>query len=106
MFNSSFIRGAARGSVELLIFAAVATGLIPIVSIASLVIPGLGWNHGGAGAIVDLTAALGAGLMLFLAHKTSLRIKSAPIDSIWHAAGASIEAPQVAPGVTTESAHG
>ncbi|MEZ5983432.1 MAG: hypothetical protein R3C54_14115 [Parvularculaceae bacterium] len=102
----AFFRGAARGSVELLIFSAVATALIPVVSIASLVIPGFGWNHGGAGSIVDLTAALGAGALLFLAHKTALRIKSAPIDSIWYAAGASIEAPQVAPGVTAESVHG
>lgn len=102
----AFFRGAARGSVELLIFAAVATALIPVVSIVSLVIPGFGWNHGGAGSIVDLTAALGAGAFLFLAHKTALLIKRAPIDSIWHAAGASVEAPQVASGVTVESVHG
>ncbi|WP_116368157.1 PepSY-associated TM helix domain-containing protein [Parahaliea mediterranea] len=79
----AFLRGTANGAVELLRAAALATGLIPLASLAALALPGLSWNHRDGGLIVDVVAALGAGVLALLARRTAQRIHRAPIDSIW-----------------------
>lgn len=82
----AFVRGAASGAVDLLYASAVATLLIPLVSLLSALVPGFGWNHGGSGYLIDLVAAVGAVSFVFLAQKTRKRIHSAPEYSIWYVA--------------------
>ncbi|WP_250458659.1 PepSY-associated TM helix domain-containing protein [Microbulbifer litoralis] len=81
----AFVRGAARGSVELLYASAAATLAIPFTSLVSAVVPGLGWNHGGSTYLIDLVAVAGVFALVALARKTAQRIRSAPEESIWFA---------------------
>lgn len=80
----AFYRGAARGAVELLFTSAVATLLIPAVSLLSALFPSVGWNHGGNTYLIDVMAIIGAGCFAFLAGKTVQRIHNAPEYSIWY----------------------
>ncbi|TLM77046.1 PepSY-associated TM helix domain-containing protein [Microbulbifer harenosus] len=80
----AFIRGAARGAVELLCASAIATLLIPLVSLFSAFLPGFGWNHGGSSYLIDIVAVIGAGSLALLARKTLQRIHRAPEYSIWY----------------------
>ena len=81
----AFLRGTARSAVELQWAAAVATLSIPLVSVLSVLVPGLGWTHPGQSWLVEITAVAGAGLLFFTAHRTRRRIRQAPEDSIWWA---------------------
>lgn len=77
----AMLRGAARSGSELLGFAAVATALIPITSIASQAFNG--WSHSDATMLVDVTAALGAFAFAILAKAAHKRALQGPKDSIW-----------------------
>jgi len=103
----AFIRGAAKSSVELLYVSAVATLLIPLVSLLSAVVPGVGWNHGGSGYLIDLVAVAGALCCVVLARKTSARIhRGAPQDSIWFVGIEEKVQPAEAPQPETEQDKG
>ncbi|MEH6487673.1 MAG: hypothetical protein V7766_04040, partial [Hyphomonas oceanitis] len=80
----AFVRGVARGAVELQVFAALCTFAIPLVSLTSVVLPGFGWNHSGGAVGVDILAILGACSLAYAAYRTQERIRRAPSDSIWH----------------------
>lgn len=81
----AFIRGAAKGAVELLFTSSVITALIPLASVLSFIIPGFGWNHGDSTIWVDIIACIGVIVFSYLAFKTKARIQQAPVNSIWHA---------------------
>ncbi|MCK7598263.1 PepSY domain-containing protein [Microbulbifer sp. CAU 1566] len=80
----AFYRGAANGAVDLLYVSALATLMIPVVSLLSAMLPGFGWNHGGSSYLIDAVAAVGAGCYFYLARKTLRRIHRAPEYSIWY----------------------
>ena len=81
----AFLRGTARSAVELQLLAAACTLAIPLASLTGAFIPGIGWNAGGYTSIVDVTALVGACLLIYTATKTRSRIRKSPVDSIWHA---------------------
>ncbi|MEZ5946700.1 MAG: PepSY-associated TM helix domain-containing protein [Hyphomonas sp.] len=83
----ALVRGTARSAVGLQGFAALCTLAIPLVSLASAVLPGFGWNHQGHAIWVDIIAAAGAGILVYTAYRTSRRVQSAPSDSIWYRGG-------------------
>jgi uncharacterized iron-regulated membrane protein len=83
----AFLRGTARGAVELQLFAAACTLAIPCVSLASFIIPGFGWTSEGGGFLIELTALAGAAGLLVSAHRTRIRVRRSPSDSIWHVSG-------------------
>ncbi len=83
----AFVRGIARGAVELLYGAALATALIPLATLLSLLIPAWGWNQPGYALMIDVVASAGAVILAFLGRKTSERIRRAPCDSIWYESG-------------------
>lgn len=73
----AFLRGAARGSVELLWGSAVATFLIPASSF-------LAWRHGTPeSALVDSVAMAGVVAFALMARRTSRRLRDGRRDSIW-----------------------
>lgn len=80
----ALFRGAARGAVELLMASAVATLMIPFVSVVSLVVHRVGWNYQDASVLVDLVAIAGSATLLVIGLNTAQRIKKAPFDSIWY----------------------
>lgn len=80
----ALLRGVARGSVDLLVAAAIASAMIPLVSLLAALVPGFGWNHPDQSMIVDLVAAVGAAALFVLATKTAARSRGAPVDSIWY----------------------
>lgn len=75
------VRGPARGGVELLWFAAVATALIPLASL--LTIAGHGWSHGGTDHLIDAVATAGVVALLMMAKGARQRAVSGPRDSVW-----------------------
>lgn len=77
----AFLRGAPRASVELLWAAVVASLLVPISSLASLA--GASWSHTGSGRLVDVTAALAAGVFAWIAWKAGRRMEAASGDALW-----------------------
>ncbi|TGD73388.1 PepSY domain-containing protein [Mangrovimicrobium sediminis] len=79
----SFWRGVARAAVELLAFAAAATATIPLVSLLSLWLPGVGWNHADLSVLVDVVALAGSLVLALLARRTARRVRRAPADSLW-----------------------
>ncbi|WP_338427223.1 PepSY-associated TM helix domain-containing protein [Sphingopyxis kveilinensis] len=78
-----FVRGVARGGIELLFLTAGMLALIPLTSLASALVP-IGWNHGLAGLPIDITALAGAVIALMMAKRVKLRSRSEPTDSLWH----------------------
>tara|TARA_R110002072_G_scaffold31735_5_gene97570 strand:- start:55565 stop:57202 length:1638 start_codon:yes stop_codon:yes gene_type:complete len=82
----ALIRGAARGSVDLLAAAACATMMIPVVSLVSLVVPQVGWNYPDTSILVDVAALFATVALFLVGRRTAKRIKRAPSDSIWYAA--------------------
>lgn len=78
----AFLRGAARGAVELLWASALLTLLIPASSLAGLWRIGGTWNHPG-GLPVDLTALAAVPALLLLAHYTRRRSRHGHADSVW-----------------------
>ncbi len=83
----SFRRGAALAAVELLGFAAAATAAIPLISLLSALVPGLGWNYADDSVLVDVVALAGAAIFSVLARRTARRVRRAPQDSLWYAPG-------------------
>jgi len=79
----ALLRGVANGAVELLLAAALATVMIPAISLISLLSPDWGWNHYDYSLGIDFIALIGTGLLYGLARKAATRIKRAPRDSIW-----------------------
>ncbi len=80
----SIFRGAALAAVELLGMCALTTAMIPLLSIASALIPGFGWNHPGDSVMVDVVALFGTCVFVALGLTTRARIVKAPTDSIWY----------------------
>ncbi|GAB3292083.1 PepSY-associated TM helix domain-containing protein [Parahaliea aestuarii] len=89
----AFLRGTALGAVDLLRAAALATGLIPLISLAALLAPGFGWNYSDGSGLVDVVASLGAIILALLGRRTAQRIRRAPHDSLWYIAPAAPLAP-------------
>jgi uncharacterized iron-regulated membrane protein len=77
----SLVRGAARGGVELLWAAAVATAFIPLSTM--MIVAGLGWSHGGTDHLVDGIALAGSAGFAFMAHAARRRALDGARDSIW-----------------------
>ncbi|MGF6770015.1 putative iron-regulated membrane protein [Paraburkholderia sp. GAS199] len=81
----AMLRGAARASVELLAFAALATATIPLASLTGWLAPSSGlWFSTDAGPLgVDMGAALGALCFAWMWRKTRERVASGRTDSVW-----------------------
>lgn len=75
----AFARGAARGSGELLAFAALALAAIPL---STLFAPGA-WSHADMSLLVDWMAAGGALALLYVAHLSRQRSRQGQKDSVW-----------------------
>ncbi|MFT4196318.1 MAG: PepSY-associated TM helix domain-containing protein [Pseudoxanthomonas sp.] len=80
----AFLRGAARGAVELLWACALLTLAIPLTSLAGIWSVGGSWNQPG-GWPVDLTALVAVPVLLLLAHYTRRRMRHGHADSVWSA---------------------
>ena len=78
----AFLRGAARGAVELLWCCAFATLLIPIASLAGIGGIGGSWNHPGS-IWIDLTALAAIPAFLLIAHHARRRMRLGHADSVW-----------------------
>jgi uncharacterized iron-regulated membrane protein len=87
----TFLRGAARGAVELLWASALLTLAIPLSSLAGVWSIGGTWNHAG-GLAIDLTALAAVPLFLLLAGYTRRRMRHGHADSVWSAADATAPA--------------
>jgi len=74
----AFLRGPARGGVELLWLASITTAFIPL---SSLLQPD--FHPGGSAVVVDLVALSGCIVLGIAATATRRRSVSAPADSIW-----------------------
>lgn len=81
----AYLRGTARAAVELQYLTIVSMLSIPVVSLLSEFIPGVGWNHANATVLVDLLALAAAIFFTVTAAKTRKRSLSGPQDSIWYA---------------------
>lgn len=78
----AFLRGAARGAVDLLWASALLTLLIPLSSLAGRWSIGGSWSHPGS-LPVDFTALTAVALLLLLAHHTRRRLHHGSTDSVW-----------------------
>ncbi|MCL7714798.1 PepSY-associated TM helix domain-containing protein [Stenotrophomonas mori] len=83
----AFLRGPARGAVELLWASAALTLAIPLSSLAGLWGLGGAWNHPG-GWPVDATALVAVPVMLYIAHRSRRRMERGHADSVWAASAA------------------
>ncbi len=83
----AFLRGPARGAVELLWASALFTLAIPLSSLAGLWGIGGTWSHPGSWP-VDATALLSVPVMLYIAHRTRRRMAQGHADSVWAQAAA------------------
>ena len=81
----AMLRGAARGSVELLALATFSTAAIPAASLIGALAPSSGlWFSADAGPLgVDIGAALGALCFAWMWRKTRARVASDRVDSVW-----------------------
>jgi len=81
----AMLRGAARGSVELLALATLSTAAIPLASLVGRLVPSSGlWFSADAAPLgVDIGAALGALCFAWMWRKTRQRIRSDRVDSVW-----------------------
>ena len=81
----AMVRGAARGSVELLALATLSTAAIPLASVIGALAPSSGlWFSAAAGPLgVDLGAALGALCFAWMWRSTRRRVMSERVDSVW-----------------------
>lgn len=77
----SLVRGGARAGGELLVVTVIAYLAIPAASLLGRL--GLGWHHGGADWLVDLTAASGAVGAALMAKHAFRRAGMRPSDSVW-----------------------
>ncbi|SDR38240.1 Uncharacterized iron-regulated membrane protein [Paraburkholderia fungorum] len=85
----AMVRGAARGSVELLALATVSTAAIPLLSVIGALAPSSGlWFSANAGPLgVDLGAAIGALCFAWMGWKTRQRVGEGRGDSVWSVRG-------------------
>ncbi|MBK1713773.1 PepSY-associated TM helix domain-containing protein [Rubrivivax gelatinosus] len=83
----AFWRGSARASVQLLWAAAALTAAIPASSLLGVLAPDAGpWaSASGAALAVDLTAAVAAALLAWMARATARRVRHGPSPSVWAA---------------------
>lgn len=88
----AFLRGAGRASSELALFAAAATLLIPLSSLAGRWHLGGAWFAPGMLAWVDGIALLGAGALVLMAAHARRRARLGPRDSVWAATAKRIAA--------------
>ncbi|QDQ80203.1 PepSY-associated TM helix domain-containing protein [Paraburkholderia megapolitana] len=81
----AFVRGAARGSIELLGLATCATAAIPLASVLGWLAPSSGlWGSTTADTIgIDIGAAIGALCFAWMWRKTAQRVASGRTDSVW-----------------------
>ncbi|QQC66227.1 PepSY-associated TM helix domain-containing protein [Paraburkholderia ginsengisoli] len=81
----AMVRGAARGSVELLALATLSSAAIPVTSLVGALLPASGlWFSTDPGALgVDVGAALGALCFAWMWRKTCRRIEAGRVDSVW-----------------------
>ena len=81
----AFVRGAARGSIELLGLATCATAAIPLASVLGWLAPSSGlWGSTTADTIgIDIGAAIGALCFAWMWRKTTQRVASGRTDSVW-----------------------
>ncbi|HEY4295554.1 MAG TPA: PepSY-associated TM helix domain-containing protein, partial [Paraburkholderia sp.] len=81
----AMVRGAARGSVELLALATLSSAAIPLASLIGAFVPSSGlWFSTDAGPLgVDIGAALGALCFAWMWRKTRQRIIAGRADSVW-----------------------
>lgn len=78
----AFVRGSARGAVELLWACALFTLAIPLTSLAGLWGIGGSWSHPGSWP-VDVTALVAVPVMLYISHRTKVRMRQGHADSVW-----------------------
>lgn len=95
----AFARGAARASVHLLWLATALTLAIPLTTLLAWALPSLGlWGHTSLATLgVDATALAGALGFAWMARATARRVQNGPVDSVWSARQAAIDAPAAAP---------
>ncbi|MFT4069213.1 PepSY-associated TM helix domain-containing protein [Paraburkholderia sp.] len=102
----AMVRGAARGSVELLALATWSTAAIPLASLVGALAPSSGlWFSADAGPLgVDIGAALGALCFAWMWRKTRERIAAGREDSVWsvRAREGAVDARGDAPAATDE----
>lgn len=87
----AFLRGVGRGAQELLWVCAAFTLAIPLSSLAGRWGLGGAWSHAGSWP-VDVTALLTVPVLLYIAHRTGLRMRRGHTDSVWSAPSVSREA--------------
>jgi uncharacterized iron-regulated membrane protein len=87
----AFLRGAARGSVELLALATGATLLVPLASIVGWLAPSTGLWFESSTVGVDVCAAIAAGCFAWMWRATVRRVAVGRRDSVWAAAPAADE---------------
>lgn len=78
----AFLRGAARGAVELLYACAAATLLIPLSTVLGAA-GVVGWSRGGESLLIDIVASAGALGFVALARLTLKRGRTGQPDSVW-----------------------
>jgi len=78
----AFLRGTARGAVELLWASAVLTLAIPLTSLAGVWGVGGSWSHPQSWP-VDVSALIAVPVMLYIAQRTRRRMHQGHADSIW-----------------------
>ncbi|QIE23963.1 PepSY-associated TM region [Caballeronia sp. SBC1] len=86
----AFLRGAARGSVELLALATGTTLLVPLASIAGWLAPSTGLWFEPSAVGVDVCAAVGAACFAWMWRATARRAAAGRQDSVW-AAGLAVD---------------
>jgi uncharacterized iron-regulated membrane protein len=79
----AFVRGGARGSVELLTLAMCATLLVPLASVFGWLAPSTGLWFEPAAAGVDVCALIGTGCFAWMLRATARRAATGRQDSVW-----------------------
>jgi hypothetical protein len=79
----AFVRGGARGSVELLALAMCAALLVPLASAVGWLAPSTGMWFEPAAAGVDVCALIGAGCLAWMLRVTAKRTVTGRRDSVW-----------------------
>ncbi|MFM0642859.1 PepSY-associated TM helix domain-containing protein [Paraburkholderia bryophila] len=108
----AMLRGAARGSVELLALATLSTAAIPVASLIGWMVPSSGlWFSTDLSPLgVDIGAALGALCFAWMWRKARARVGSARVDSVWSLrsgqAAVAGETDETVSPVDTEQQHG
>ncbi|MFK4440958.1 putative iron-regulated membrane protein [Caballeronia udeis] len=86
----AFLRGGARGSVELLALATGTTLLVPLASVIGWLVPSTRLWFEPSTVGVDICAAIGAGCFAWMWRATARRVAAGRRDSVW-AAGLAVD---------------